>query len=110
MSTRAFDLLRAVRDLPLPPPPPKLTTTDKMILALLAMRADATGFSWTSYTRLAENGWMTPRQAKRSIARLVAAGLVELRVRRVDDGEGHRARAANGYVVLVKVASQDPRW
>jgi hypothetical protein len=107
MSSRPFDLIRAVRDLPLPPPPPLLTASDKMVLALLAMRADASGFSWTSYTKLAANCWMSVRTAKVSIARLVAAGLVEIRVRRVDDGEdGKLARAANGYQVLVKVVSE----
>jgi helix-turn-helix protein len=106
MSGRSFDLLRAVRELPLPPPPPKLEPSDKLILAILAMRADPSGFCWTSYTTLAANGWMGVRTAKTAIARLVSAGLVEVRIRRIDDGaEGRRARAANGYRVLLKVAS-----
>lgn len=107
MSGRSFDLLRAVRDLPLPPPPPELSASDKLVLALLAMRADPTGFCWTSYTTLAANGWMSVRTAKSAIARLVAVGLVEIRVRRVDDGEGgRRARVANGYQVMVKVLTE----
>jgi len=104
----AFDLLRAVRDLPLPPPPPKLEASDKLILAILAMRSDPHGFCWTSYTTLAANGWMGVRTAKKSISRLVSAGLVEVRIRRIDDGaEGRRARAANGYKVLLRVAGNE---
>lgn len=99
-----FDLLRAVRDLPLPPPVPpnevELTMADKLVLVLLAMRADsAASYCWTSYPTIARNGWMSVRTAKVAVARLVAAGLVELCVRRED---GTHERAANGYRVLVR--------
>lgn len=98
-----FDLIRAVRDLALPPPPPVLTMADKLVLALLAMRANHTGFCWTSYTTIARNGWMGVRTAKTSIARLVSAGMVEVCVRRED---GSYERAANGYRVLVRPATE----
>ena len=107
MSGSGFDLLRAVRDLPLPAPPPKLTAVDKLVLMYLAMRADAAGTSWPSHRTMADNTWLSTRSAQRSVHRLASAGLISVTPRRL---AGSAERDSNVYTVLVRgIDSESPR-
>lgn len=103
MSARAFDLLRAVRDMNIPPPPPKLTATDKLVLIALVLRADAAGASWPSMGRLARDTWLDRSAIKRSVRRLREAGLIDVSSRSDDAGDA----ATNLYRVRIEVGAHD---
>lgn len=98
-----FDLLRAVRELKIPPPPPVLNATDKLVLLALVMRADANGASFPSHMRIAHDTWLSRRQVQRSLVKLQAAGIVDTRQRNVTDGG--KERETNVYTVKIEVVT-----
>jgi hypothetical protein len=101
--SRAFDLLRAARDLRMPAPPPKLSPTDKLVLLALVMRADPDGVSWPSHNRLAADTWLSRRAVQDSIARLRQVGILDVQVRK---REGSREHDTSVYRVRIEVVQQ----
>lgn len=73
------------------------SSTDKLVLLMLANLADENGFCFPSHAYLAQVTEMSERSVQRSIDRLVESGLLEKRKR--FNGAG---QTSNGYTVIMR--------
>jgi hypothetical protein len=72
------------------------SSTDKLVLLMLANLADEKGFCFPSYQYLARVAEMNERTVQRSINRLCGSGLLKKRARYNGDGQ-----TSNGYYVVM---------
>ena len=72
------------------------SSTDKLVLLMLANLADEKGFCFPSYHYLARVAEMNERTVQRSINRLCESGLLKKRARYNGDGQ-----TSNGYYVVM---------
>lgn len=73
------------------------SSTDKLVLLMVANLADENGFCFPSHAYLARVTEMSERSVQRSIERLVAAGLLVKKKRFNDSGQ-----TSNGYTVVMR--------
>jgi hypothetical protein len=78
MTFKPLDELRALRDLR------DISSTGKIVLMALILRADEQGLCWPSFETLGADAGMDPRSVKRVIKKLAAAGHVSAMPRRAD--------------------------
>ena len=79
------------------------SSTDKLVLLMVANLADENGFCFPSYSYLARVTEMSERSVQRSIVRLVSAGLLKKEKR--FNGAG---QTSNGYTVIMETDNVSP--
>ena len=79
------------------------SSTDKLVLLMVANLADENGFCFPSYAYLARVTEMSERSVQRSIQRLCHVGLLKKQKR--FNGEG---QTSNGYTVIMETDNVSP--